>query len=74
MHASGTAKSKVILTAISTTPVIARTRTISKYVNRFLLVGRVVREKLTKATQLGFAAAKQSKQRSKFTAAISRVL
>ena len=41
---------------------------------RFLLVGRVAREKLTKATQLGFAAAKESRQRSKFTAAISRVL
>ena len=41
---------------------------------RVLLVGRVVREKLTRATQLGFAAVKESKQRSSFTVAISRVL
>ena len=74
MHFSGTAKNKTILTAISTTVVNARTRRVSKKVNRFLLVGRGVRKKLTRATQLRFPAAKESRQRSKFTAAISRVL
>ena len=44
--------------------------TVSKKVKRFLLVGRVVRKKLTRATQLRFEAAKQTRQRSNFTAAI----
>ena len=70
MHFSGTAGNEVIFTAISTTLVSARTRIVSKKVNRFLLVGRVVRKKLTRATQLRFEAAKQSRQRSDFTAAI----
>ena len=70
MHASGTAKSKVILTAIFTVPVSARTRTMSKKVKRVLLVGRVVRKKLTRATQQKLEAVKESRQRSNFTAAI----
>ena len=37
---------------------------------RFLLVGKVAREKLTKATQLRLEAVKESRQRSNFTAAI----
>ena len=69
MHFSGTAKNKTILTAISTTVVNARTRRVSKKVNRFLLVGRGVRKKLTRATQLRFEA-KESRQRINFTAAI----
>ena len=69
MHFFATAKSKVILTTISTTPVSARTRTMSKKVKRVLLVGRVVRKKLTRATQLGFETAKQSRHRSNFTGA-----
>ena len=64
------AKNKVNFTAISTRQVRARTRTMSKKVKRFLLWGRVVRKKLTRATQLRFEAAKQSRQRSDFTAAI----
>ena len=40
--------------------VSARTRVISKNVKRFLLVGRVVRKKLTRATQLMFETVKQS--------------
>ena len=68
MHFSGTAKNKVILTAISTTPVIERTSIVSKKVKRFLLVGRVVRKKLTRATQQKLEAVKESKQRSNFTA------
>ena len=71
MHFSGTAKNKVILTAISTTPVSERTSIVSKKVKRFLLVGRVVRKKLTRATQQKLEAVKESKQRSNFTAAIS---
>ena len=70
MHFSGTAKKKVILTAISTTPVSERTSIVSKKVKRFLLVGRVVRKKLTRATQQKLEAVKESKQRSNFTAAI----
>ena len=63
------AKNQVILTAISTTLVSARTRTMSKNVKRFLLVGRVVRKKLTRATQQKLEAVKESRQRSNFTAA-----
>ena len=69
MHFSSTAKNKVILTAISTTPARERTRSVSKKVKRFLLVGRVVRKKLTRATQQKLEAAKESRQRSNFTAA-----
>ena len=69
MHFSATAKSKVILTTISTTPVSARTRTMSKKVKRVLLVGRVVRKKLTRATQQKLEAVKESRQRSNITAA-----
>ena len=64
MHFSSEAK-KSILTAISTTLVSARTRTMSKNVKRFLLVGRVVRKKLTRATQQKLEAVKESRQRSK---------
>ena len=46
------------------------TRSVSKKVKRVLLVGRVVRKKLTRATQLRFEAAKESRQRINFTAAI----
>ena len=46
------------------------TRTMSKNVNRFLLVGRVVRKKLTRMTQQKLEAVKESRQRSIFTAAI----
>ena len=75
MHLSGTAKNKTILTAISTSLVSAMTRTMSKKVNRFLLVGRVVRKKLTRATQQKLVAVKERKQRSKFTAAaISQII
>ena len=42
MHFPGTARNKAILTAIFTTPVSARTRTVSKKVKRVLLVGRVL--------------------------------
>ena len=70
MHFYATAKNQVILTAISTTPVSARTRVMSKNVKRFLLVGRVVRKKLTRATQQKLEAVKESRQRSNFTAAI----
>ena len=70
MHFSGTARNKVVLTAISTTPVSARTRTVSKKVKRVLLVGRVVMKKLTRATQQKLEANKESRQRSNFTAAI----
>ena len=69
MHFSVTAKNKLILTAISTTAVSARTRTMSKKVKRVLLVGRVVRKKLTRATQQKLEAVKESRQRSNFTAA-----
>ena len=69
MHFYATAKNQVILTAISTTPVSARTRVMSKNVKRFLLVGRVVRKKLTRATQQKLEAVKESRQRSNFTAA-----
>ena len=69
MHFSATAYNKVILTAISTTPARERTRSVSKKVKRFLLVGRVVRKKLTRATQQKLEAVKESRQRSNFTAA-----
>ena len=56
-------------------PVRARTRTVSKKVKRFLLVGRVVRKKLTRATQEMLETVKESRQRSNFTAsAIPRVI
>ena len=42
----------------------------SKKVKRFLLVGRVAREKLTWATQLRLEATTESRQRSNFAAAI----
>ena len=74
MRFSGiSAQNEVILTAISTTQVRARTRRMSKKVNRFLLVGRVVMKKLTRATQLMLEAAKESRQRDNFTAAIPGV-
>ena len=60
MHFSGTAKNKVMLTVISMTLVSARTRTMSKNVKRFLSVGRVVRKKLTRATQQKLEAVKES--------------
>ena len=47
----------------------ARTRTSSKKVRRFLLVGRVVRKKLTRATQERLEAVKESRQRRNCTAA-----
>ena len=50
-----------ILTAIFTTLVRARTRTVSKKVKRFLLVGRVVMKKLTRATQQKLEANKESR-------------
>ena len=71
MYFSTMAKNNVILTAISTRPVSARTRVMSKNVKRFLLVGRVVRKKLTRATQQKLEALKESRQRSILTAAIS---
>ena len=74
MHFSGTAKNKVMLTMISTTLVSARTRTMSKNVKRFLSVGRVVRKKLTRATQQKLEAVKESRQRSILTAAMSSVV
>ena len=40
----------------------------SKKVKRFLLVGRVVRKKLTRATQDRLETAMESRQRSNFTA------
>ena len=39
----------------------------SKKVKRFLLVGRVVRKKLTRATQHKLEMVKESRQRSNFT-------
>ena len=63
-------KNNVILTVISTMLVSARTRTMSKKVKRFLLVGRVVRKKLMRATQQKLEAVKEGRQRSIFTAAI----
>ena len=66
---------EVTLTVISTSLVRATTRTVSKKVNRFLLVGRVVRKKLTRATQEMLETVKESRQRSNFTAsAIPRVI
>ena len=59
---------EVTLTVISTSLVRATTRTVSKKVNRFLLVGRVVRKKLTRATQEMLDTVKESRQRSNFTA------
>ena len=46
-----------------------RTRSVSKKVKRFLWWGRVVRKKLTRATQERLEAVKESRQRSNFTAA-----
>ena len=46
------------------------TRTMSKNVNRFLLVGRAVRKKLTRMTQQKLEAVKERRQRSNCTAAI----
>ena len=46
-----------------------RTRSVSKKVKRFLWWGRVVRKKLTRATQEMLEAVKESRQRSNFTAA-----
>ena len=66
----GTARNKVILTAIFTTLVSARTRSVSKKVKRVLLVGRVVMKKLTRATQQKLEANKESRQRANFTATI----
>ena len=75
MHFSATARNEVILTAKSTRPVSAMTRTMSKKVKRFLLVGRVVRKKLTRATQQKLEAVKESRQRSKIiAAAISQIV
>ena len=54
---------------MSTMLVRARTRTVSKKVRRFLLVGRVVMKKLTRATQQKFEAIKESRQKSNFNAA-----
>ena len=55
--------------------VSARTRVMSKKVKRVLLVGRVVRKKLTRATQQMLEAVKESRQRSIFTtAAISKII
>ena len=62
-------KKEVTFTEISTLPVRVRTRSVSKKVKRFLLVGRVVRKKLTRATQQKLEAVKESRQRSNFTAA-----
>ena len=66
---SGTAQNKEILTTIFTTLVRATTRSMSKNVKRVLLVGRVVRKKLTRAKQERLEAVKESRQRSNFTAA-----
>ena len=66
----GTARNKVILTTIFTTLVSARTRTVSKRVKRVLLVGLVVRKKLTRATQQKLEEVKESRQRSIVTTAI----
>ena len=63
-------KIQVILTAISTTLVRARTRSRSKKVRRFLLVGRVVRKKLTRAMQERLEAVKEGRQSSTSTAVI----
>ena len=68
MHFPGTARNKVILTATSTTPLSARTRTVSKKVKRVLSMGRVVMKKLTRATQQKLEANKESRQRANFTA------
>ena len=46
------------------------TRSVSKKVKRVLLVGRVVRKKLTRATQQKLEAVKERRQRSNCTAAI----
>ena len=54
---------------MSTMLVTARTRTVSKKVKRFLLVGRVVMKKLTRAMQQGLETVKESRQRSNFTEA-----
>ena len=55
---------------MSTTLVAASTRTASKKVNRVLLVGRVVRKKLTRAMQERLEAAKESRQSSTSTTVI----
>ena len=55
--------------------VSATTRVMSKKVKRVLLVGRVVRKKLTRATQQKLEVVKESRQRSNFTAAaISQII
>ena len=41
---------------------------------RFLLVGRVVRKKVTRVTQQELEAVKESRQRSNFTAAMPSVI
>ena len=46
-----------------------KTRTVLKKVKRFLLVGRVVKKKLTRATQQKLVANMESRQRSTSTAA-----
>ena len=61
---------KVSLAEMSTTLVAASTRTVSKKVNRVLLVGRVVRKKQTRAMQERLEAAKESRQSSTSTAVI----
>ena len=48
----------------------ARTRTVSKKVRRFLLVGRVVMKKLTRATQQRLEMVKERRQRSNRIVAI----
>ena len=58
----------IIPTEISTMLVRERTRTMSKKVNRFLLVGRVVRKKLRRARQQRFETTMESRQRTNFTA------
>ena len=49
----------------------ATTKTMSKKVKRFLLVGRVVRKKLTRAMQERLEAVKESRQRRNCTAAVN---
>ena len=64
-----TAQNKVILTAISTTQVRERTRTVSKKVKRFLWWGRVVRKKLTRETPEKVETTMESRQKITSTAA-----
>ena len=75
MRFSGTAQHKVIFTTISTTQVRATTRSMSKKVRRFLLAGRVVRKKVTRATQERLETTMESRQKITSTAAaIPRVI